>query len=45
MDMPLFNDILTIFGLGIVVIFICLLIRIPVIVGLLLTGAVAGPAK
>ena len=43
MDMPLFNDILTIFGLGIVVIFICLLIRIPVIVGLLLTGAVAGP--
>ncbi|HEX2996255.1 MAG TPA: cation:proton antiporter, partial [Anaerolineales bacterium] len=41
--MPLFNDILIIFGLGIVVIFVCLLARIPVIVGLLLTGAVAGP--
>jgi CPA2 family monovalent cation:H+ antiporter-2 len=43
MDMPLFNDILIIFGLGIVVIFVCLLARIPVIVGLLLTGAMAGP--
>jgi CPA2 family monovalent cation:H+ antiporter-2 len=39
----MFNDVLIIFGLGIVVIFICLLVRIPVIVGLLLTGAMAGP--
>ncbi len=37
------NDIILILGLSIVVLFICHRLRIPTIVGLLLTGVLAGP--
>ena len=43
MEIPLLKDIVTIFGLSIAVIFICHRIRVPVIVGFLLTGILAGP--
>jgi CPA2 family monovalent cation:H+ antiporter-2 len=43
MEIPLLKDIVIIFGLSIVVIFICHRIRVPVIVGFLLTGILAGP--
>ncbi len=43
MEVPLLNDILVIFSLSIVVMFICLQLRVPVIVGFLLTGILAGP--
>jgi len=43
MDIPLLNDILIIFGTGVFVIFACHYLHIPTIVGLLLTGVVAGP--
>ena len=43
MQIPLLNDILIICLLSIGVIFLCHQIRIPVIVGFLLTGVLAGP--
>jgi CPA2 family monovalent cation:H+ antiporter-2 len=43
MVFPLLKDIFIIFGLSIVVLFICLRIKIPAIVGLLITGILAGP--
>ncbi|MBM3333536.1 cation:proton antiporter, partial [Candidatus Sumerlaeota bacterium] len=43
MEIPILNDIVIILGLAFVVIFICRKIRIPTIVGFLLTGVVAGP--
>ena len=43
MEVQILNDILVIFFLSIVVMFICLRLRVPVIVGLLLTGILAGP--
>ena len=41
--MPLLSDILIIFGLSIVVLFVFNRLRIPAIVGFLLTGVLAGP--
>jgi CPA2 family monovalent cation:H+ antiporter-2 len=43
MEIPLLNDIIIIFGLSIVVLFICHRFRVPTIVGFLLTGILAGP--
>ena len=43
MEIPLLNDIVIIFGLSIAVLFIFHLIRVPAIVGYLLTGILAGP--
>ncbi len=43
MQIPLLNDILILFSIGIAVIFLCHLLHIPSIVGLLITGVVAGP--
>lgn len=43
MVFPLLKDIFIIFGLSIVVLFICLRIKIPAIVGFLITGILAGP--
>jgi CPA2 family monovalent cation:H+ antiporter-2 len=43
MEIPLFKDILIIFGLAIIVIFICSRAYIPATVGLLITGILAGP--
>jgi len=43
MVIPLLNDIVIIFGLSIAVLFIFHLIRVPAIVGFLLTGILAGP--
>ncbi len=43
MEIPLLNDIVIIFGLSIVVLFICHRFRVPTIVGFLLTGMLAGP--
>ena len=43
MEIQLLKDIIIIFGLSIVVIFICHRIRVPAIVGFLLTGILAGP--
>ena len=43
MDFPLLKDIFIIFALSIVVLFVCLRIKIPTIVGFLITGIVAGP--
>ena len=43
MDIPLLSDILTIFGLSIGVLLLCARLRIPTIVGLLLTGVICGP--
>ncbi len=42
-DIPLLNDILIIFGLAIFVIYICQKLKIPSVVGLLITGVLAGP--
>jgi CPA2 family monovalent cation:H+ antiporter-2 len=42
-DLPLLKDIFIIFALSIVVLFVCLKIKIPTIVGFLITGIVAGP--
>jgi len=41
--MPLLNDIVIIFGLSIAVLFICHRLRVPAIVGFLLTGIFVGP--
>ena len=43
MEVPLLYDIVVIFGMAITVIFICHRIQVPVIVGFLLTGVLAGP--
>ncbi len=43
MGIPLLNDIFIIFGLSVVVLFICHRLRVPTIVGFLLTGILAGP--
>ena len=43
MEAQILNDILVIFSLSIAVMFICLRLRAPVIVGFLLTGILAGP--
>ncbi len=43
MEIPLLKDILVILGLGILVLFIFNRLRIPAIVGYLLTGMIAGP--
>lgn len=43
MGMPLLSDIVIIFGLSIMVLFIFSRLRIPAIVGFLLTGVLAGP--
>lgn len=43
MGMPLLSDILIIFGLTIMVLFVSNRLRIPAIVGFLLTGVLAGP--
>ncbi len=43
MEIPLLGDISVIFGLAVAVLFVCHLLRIPSIVGFLLTGVVAGP--
>ncbi len=43
MEIPLFKDIIILFGLSMAVLFICHKVRIPAIVGFLLTGLIAGP--
>ena len=43
MEIPLLNDIIIIFGLSVAVLFICHRLRVPTIVGFLLTGILAGP--
>jgi len=43
MQIPLLKDIVIIFSLSIVVLFICHRIKIPAIVGFLITGVLAGP--
>ena len=43
MEIPLLNDIVIIFALSIAVLFICHRLRVPTIVGFLLTGILAGP--
>ncbi|MBI3015982.1 MAG: cation:proton antiporter [Candidatus Tectomicrobia bacterium] len=43
MEMPLLKAIVIIFGLSLVVIFICQRFRVPAVVGFLLTGVLAGP--
>lgn len=43
MELPLLNDILIIFGMAIAVLLACHRFNIPVIVGLLITGVIAGP--
>jgi CPA2 family monovalent cation:H+ antiporter-2 len=43
MEMPLLNDIIVIFSLSIIVLFICSRLHIPSIVGFILTGILAGP--
>lgn len=43
MEIPLLNDIVIIFALSIAILFICHQLRVPAIVGFLLTGILAGP--
>lgn len=43
MQIILLNDILTIFGLSVAVLYICHRLRVPPIVGFLITGILAGP--
>ena len=43
MEIPLLNDIVIIFGLAIVVLFIFHRLRLPTVVGFLLTGVLVGP--
>jgi len=43
MDLTLFSQILTVFGLSVAVIYSCHKVRIPPIVGFLITGVLAGP--
>lgn len=43
MEIPIFNDIIIIFALAVFVLFLCHKLKIPSIVGFLLTGILAGP--
>jgi Kef-type K+ transport system, predicted NAD-binding component len=43
MEIPLLTETIIIFGLSIAVIFVCHRLRVPAIVGFLLTGVLAGP--
>lgn len=43
MNIPLLNDIVIIFGLAIAVLWVCWRLKAPAVIGLLLTGVVAGP--
>jgi CPA2 family monovalent cation:H+ antiporter-2 len=43
MPVPILTDLVIIFGLSIVVLFICHKLRVPVTVGFILTGILAGP--
>lgn len=43
MEVPLLHDMVVIFGLSILVILLCHLVRLPSIVGFLITGVVGGP--
>jgi len=43
MEIPLLNDIVIIFGLAITTLFICHRLRVPAVVGYLLTGIFVGP--
>ena len=43
MEIPLLQDIFVIFGLAVAVVFLCQLLRVPPIVGFLVTGVLAGP--
>ncbi len=43
MEIALLHDIVVIFGLSVVILFICHRIKVPAIVGFLLTGILAGP--
>ena len=43
MDLTLFSEILTVFSLSVAVIYVCHKVRVPAIVGFLLTGVIAGP--
>jgi CPA2 family monovalent cation:H+ antiporter-2 len=43
MEIALLYDIVIIFGLSVVILFICHRLKVPVIVGFLLTGIIAGP--
>ena len=43
MEIALLNDIVIIFGLSVVILFICHRLKVPVIVGFLLTGILTGP--
>jgi len=43
MEVPLLNDIVVIFVLSIAIFFICYRLRLPAIVGFLITGMLAGP--
>ena len=44
LDIPLFADIIIILGLAIAVSYICNRLKIPSIVGFLITGIIAGPS-
>lgn len=43
MELGLLNDFVVIFGVGLVVVYLCHRLRVPSVVGLLLTGVLAGP--
>ncbi len=43
MEIPLLRDVITIFGLSIAVLLVCVRLRIPTSVGLLFTGVISGP--
>ena len=43
MELPLLKDVVVIFGLSIGVLLICHWIRLPLIVGFLITGILSGP--
>ena len=43
MEIPLLKDLITIFALAIAVLFVCNRLRVPSIVGFLVTGILAGP--
>ena len=43
MHIPLLQDIILVFGLAVVVLFLCHRLRIPAVVGFLFTGIIIGP--
>lgn len=43
MEIPILRELIVIFGLAVVVVFVCHRLGIPTVVGLLLTGVLAGP--